>query len=227
MQGRPRSLASNARCAHSLAHSRIVFLPDGCRFSTAARKGRTEVAEHQSRRRAGSGRRDRAAAGRRQTAAAGNPRLSVMGYEARRQSQEPGADASVSPVSAPDQDHIQLDREWTLVHQKGEAGVEATRLSDRFLQHGQAGAVAAEASQEEPGASETGHQETASAALKYLRKAQKSLGQLNDDANSRSLATALQREGVEAPLQFLDAEREKRLLRRAAAAYRKLAKLKP
>src|SRR6266568_5015178 len=65
------------------------------------------------------------------------------------------------------------------------------------------------------------------AALKYLRKAQKSLGQLNDDANSRSLATALQREGVEASLQFLGAEREKRLLRRAAAAYRKLAKLKP
>src|SRR3981189_1474360 len=164
MQGRPRSLASNARCAHSLAHGRIVFLPDDCRFSTAARKGRTEVAEHQSRRRAGSGRRDRAAAGRRQTPAAGNPRLSVMGYETRRQSQEPGADASVSPVSAPDQDHIQLDREWTLVHQKGEAGVEATRLFDRFLQHGQTGAVAAETSQEEPGASETGHQETASAA---------------------------------------------------------------
>jgi CHAD domain-containing protein len=65
------------------------------------------------------------------------------------------------------------------------------------------------------------------AALEYLRRAQKSLGQLNDDANSRSLATALQREGVQAPLQFLGAKREKRLLRRAAAAYRKLAKLKP
>jgi CHAD domain-containing protein len=65
------------------------------------------------------------------------------------------------------------------------------------------------------------------AALKYLRKAQKSLGQLNDDANSRSLAAALQREGVEAPLRFLGPKREKRLLRNAAAAYRKLAKLKP
>jgi CHAD domain-containing protein len=65
------------------------------------------------------------------------------------------------------------------------------------------------------------------AALEYLRRAQKSLGQLNDDANSRALATALQREGVQAPLQFLGAKREKRLLQRAAAAYRKLAKLKP
>jgi hypothetical protein len=50
---------------------------------------------------------------------------------------------------------------------------------------------------------------------------------LNDDVNSQSLAAALQREGVEAPLQFLGAKREKRLLRSAAAAYRKLAKLKP
>jgi CHAD domain-containing protein len=65
------------------------------------------------------------------------------------------------------------------------------------------------------------------AALKYLRKAQKSLGQLNDDANSQSLATALQYEGVEAPLQFLGPKREKRRIRTAAAAYRKLAKLKP
>jgi CHAD domain-containing protein len=64
------------------------------------------------------------------------------------------------------------------------------------------------------------------AALKYLRKAQKSLGLLNDDANSRSLAAALQREGVAAPLQFLGPKREKQLLRNAAAAYRKLAKLK-
>jgi CHAD domain-containing protein len=65
------------------------------------------------------------------------------------------------------------------------------------------------------------------AALKYLRRAQKSLGQLNDDANSQSLAAALQREGVEAPLQFLGPKREKRLIRSATAAYRKLAKLKP
>ncbi len=65
------------------------------------------------------------------------------------------------------------------------------------------------------------------ASLKYLRKAQKSLGQLNDDANGHSLATALQANGVHAPLQFLSAKREKRLIRTAAAAYRKLAALKP
>jgi CHAD domain-containing protein len=64
-------------------------------------------------------------------------------------------------------------------------------------------------------------------SLKYLRKAQKSLGQLNDDANGHSLATALQGNGVQAPLKFLSAKREKRLIRTAAAAYRKLAALKP
>src|SRR3977135_3950326 len=64
-------------------------------------------------------------------------------------------------------------------------------------------------------------------ALKYLRKAQRSLGQLNDDANSQSLAAALQRDGVPAALKFLGPKREKRLIRTAAAAYRKLAALKP
>ena len=64
-------------------------------------------------------------------------------------------------------------------------------------------------------------------ALKHLRKAQKSLGQLNDDAKGHSLATALSKDGVHAPLQFLSPKREKRLLRTAAAAYRKLAALKP
>ena len=39
-------------------------------------------------------------------------------------------------------------------------------------------------------------------ALKYLRKAQKSLGQLNDDARGHSLAVALEREGVRAPCNF-------------------------
>jgi CHAD domain-containing protein len=63
------------------------------------------------------------------------------------------------------------------------------------------------------------------AALKYLRKAQKSLGQLNDDANSQSLAVVLQRDGVEVPLQFLGPKREKQLVRKTAAAYRKLAAL--
>jgi CHAD domain-containing protein len=62
-------------------------------------------------------------------------------------------------------------------------------------------------------------------ALKHLRKAQRSLGQLNDDAKGHSLATALQRRGVRVSLQFLSSKREKRLLRTAAAAYRKLAAL--
>ena len=61
------------------------------------------------------------------------------------------------------------------------------------------------------------------AALKHLRKAQRALGQLNDDANSHALAAALQRDGISAPLQFLGPKREKRLLQTASAAYRKLA----
>lgn len=65
------------------------------------------------------------------------------------------------------------------------------------------------------------------AALKYLRKAQKPLGQLNDDAKGQSLAVALQRDGVRAALQSPGPKREKRLIRSAAAAYRKLAVLKP
>ena len=65
------------------------------------------------------------------------------------------------------------------------------------------------------------------AALKYLRRAQKSLGQLNDDAKGQSLAAALQRGGVRTPIPFPGQRREKRLIRRAAAAYRKLAALKP
>ena len=62
------------------------------------------------------------------------------------------------------------------------------------------------------------------AALKYLRQAQKSLGQLNDGANGQSLAAALQPDGGE-PVQFLGPKREKRLVRKAVAAYRKLAAL--
>ena len=56
------------------------------------------------------------------------------------------------------------------------------------------------------------------AGLKYLRKAQRTLGQLNDDAKGQSLAAG----GGHATLQF-GPKREKRLLRTAAAAYRKLA----
>ena len=65
------------------------------------------------------------------------------------------------------------------------------------------------------------------AGLKQLRKAQKSLGQLNDDANAQALATALQRDGGPEPLQILSRKREKRLLKTAVAAYRKLAALTP
>jgi len=63
-------------------------------------------------------------------------------------------------------------------------------------------------------------------ALKPLRKAQRCLGQLNDDFNGRRLARALQKAGIAVPLQLLDAKREKHLLQKAEAAYRKLAALK-
>jgi len=64
------------------------------------------------------------------------------------------------------------------------------------------------------------------AAQKYLRRAQKALGQLNDGARGHGLASALERDGIEAPLQFLGDKREKQLIRAAAAAYRKLAAFK-
>jgi CHAD domain-containing protein len=60
--------------------------------------------------------------------------------------------------------------------------------------------------------------------LEHLRKAQKSLGQLNDAARGQSLATAI---GVPTPSQFLRPKRQRRLLQTAVAAYRKLATLKP
>lgn len=62
-------------------------------------------------------------------------------------------------------------------------------------------------------------------ALRHLRKAQRALGQLNDDARGHSLAATLDREGVRPTFQFLSHKREKRLIRTAAAAYRKLAAL--
>lgn len=64
------------------------------------------------------------------------------------------------------------------------------------------------------------------AALKHLHKAQRSLGQLNDDAKGRSLAAALPRGGAHASMQFPGPKRKKKLLRTAATAYRKLAALK-
>jgi CHAD domain-containing protein len=63
------------------------------------------------------------------------------------------------------------------------------------------------------------------AGLKCLRKAQRALGQLNDDERGQALATALQKKGAQPPMPLLSPKRTKRLLRNAAAAYRKLAAL--
>lgn len=63
--------------------------------------------------------------------------------------------------------------------------------------------------------------------LKQLRKAQKSLGQLNDDARGQSLAASLNEAVPEAHIRFLNRKREKKLLRTAAGAYRKLNKARP
>ncbi len=63
------------------------------------------------------------------------------------------------------------------------------------------------------------------AMLKVLRKAQRSLGQLNDDERCRSIAATIgQQKTVE---RLLGPRHQRHLLRAAAAAYRKLAKLKP
>jgi CHAD domain-containing protein len=63
--------------------------------------------------------------------------------------------------------------------------------------------------------------------LKQLRKAQKSLGQLNDDARGQTLAASLNEALPGAGIRFLDRKREKKLLRTASTAYRKLDKAKP
>lgn len=64
------------------------------------------------------------------------------------------------------------------------------------------------------------------AALKQLRKAQRSLGQLNDGARGEALAEELEHGGVQTHIRFLKKKREKRLLKKAARAYRKLDKVK-
>ena len=64
------------------------------------------------------------------------------------------------------------------------------------------------------------------AALKPLRKAQRSLGRLNDGARGEALATELQQSGVQTPVQFLRPKQKKQLLKKASEAYRKLNKLK-
>jgi CHAD domain-containing protein len=64
------------------------------------------------------------------------------------------------------------------------------------------------------------------AALKQLRKAQRSLGQLNDGARGEALAEELVRGGVQTDIRFLKKKRKKRLLKKAAKAYRELDKVK-
>lgn len=63
--------------------------------------------------------------------------------------------------------------------------------------------------------------------LKQLRRAQKSLGKLNDDARGQTLAASLNEAAPEAHIRFLNRKREKKLLRTASEAYRKLGKAKP
>ncbi|MCK1358969.1 CHAD domain-containing protein [Bradyrhizobium sp. 199] len=63
--------------------------------------------------------------------------------------------------------------------------------------------------------------------LKKLRKAQRSLGQLNDDARGQVLAASLNGASLDASNRFLNRKREKKLLRTASMAYRRLDKAKP
>lgn len=63
--------------------------------------------------------------------------------------------------------------------------------------------------------------------LKQLRRAQKSLGRLNDDARGQTLAASLNEAVPEAHIRFLNRKREKKLLRKVSEAYRKLDKAKP
>ncbi|GLR85390.1 CHAD domain-containing protein [Bradyrhizobium iriomotense] len=65
------------------------------------------------------------------------------------------------------------------------------------------------------------------AILKQLRRAQRSLGQLNDDASGRALAKTLNDEGSVVSFDFLGRSRKKKLLKTAATAYKKLNKAKP
>ncbi|WJR76418.1 CHAD domain-containing protein [Bradyrhizobium sp. NP1] len=60
------------------------------------------------------------------------------------------------------------------------------------------------------------------AALKHLRKAQRSLGELNDAARGDALAGEITQNGAPTSLEFLTPKRKKRLLKKAAKAYRKL-----
>ena len=63
--------------------------------------------------------------------------------------------------------------------------------------------------------------------LKKFRKAQRSRGHLKDAARGQALAASLNGAGLEAGNRFLNRKREKKLLRKASTAYRKLDKTKP
>ena len=68
---------------------------------------------------------------------------------------------------------------------------------------------------------------THKATLKLLRKAQRSLGQLNDDTRRRSLAVALGEDKTGVSDLLLKPKEKKLLLRKAANAYDQLADVKP
>ena len=65
------------------------------------------------------------------------------------------------------------------------------------------------------------------ATLKLLRKAQKALGQLNDDARFRALAATFGEDKVDGRDLALQPKQKKRLLRKATRAYEELADLEP
>jgi CHAD domain-containing protein len=65
------------------------------------------------------------------------------------------------------------------------------------------------------------------ATLKLLRKTQKSLGQLNDDARRRALAGTLGEDKLHGSDLLLDRKQKKRLLRKAVNAYEELEGLEP
>jgi CHAD domain-containing protein len=65
------------------------------------------------------------------------------------------------------------------------------------------------------------------AMLKILRKAQRSLGQLNDDARFRALTAALGEPRMDGNALALQPKQKRRLLRKATGAYEELAGLGP
>ena len=234
----------------------LFFSPMVVGHHAGANKGRTEMAERASRGDARSGRRDRAAQGNRQTAASKQSPIIAPGPRSARtaidiwrgRSGQP--DINVWSGARPIGSSMGPGRSGKGKRPSGSRAAPIAAYCVRKLT-----TMAEEASEEEPQAFENGYGETASAApaeqeaVLFDRisrrpvsgqgtfrgsrrrestcvKAQKSLGQLNDDARGHALATALEREGVQATLQFLSDKREKRLIRTAAAAYRKLAALK-